>query len=285
MLKQNNILVLGSASWLGSLLLSKKELNFNTIVGTFFNVKLFFDSHVSLAKASTLADYEAILATHKFDIIINFLRGENDEGFAIHKAMLSHCESHSSYYLYCSSALALDAYTNTDLKDDLLAKSNSPYGMFKAKCERLLYDSTIDWSILRFSSLQGYCAHKQVRNEVFLSKLKKGETIKVDKNIVQNRMVADDAVDIIVEIIKNRKKGIVHLGTSDSSDEIDFLKRQAELFGYDSGLIVQSDKNRNVNLNCIPSQLDFMDSTEYPYPEVTTLKKIAQIKHYKEYLA
>lgn len=279
---KSKILVLGSASWLGSILISKLDRDKFEITATYFNRILDFTEGVKLTKAKSINDYKQIL-NDDFDIIINFLRGEDENGFNIHLEIIDYCKASKAYYSYCSSALALDACTNKDLTEDKLAQANSDYGMFKARCERMLYDSPIDWSIFRFSSLQGYCAHKNIRNEVFLKQLQQNNTVFVDQKVFQNRMYADDAVDIILEVLTNKITGILHLGTTDASDEIDFLRKQARLFGYHADLVMPKKNIRNVNLNCIPERIHQIFPKSRYFTQADTLEKLSGISAYNIY--
>lgn len=279
------ILVLGSASWLGSILLAKLNLENFKVSATYYNTCLNFGNEIHHVEAKKLKDYKSILKAQEPEIIINFLRGENEEGLKIHQEIKHYCESNpGSHYIYCSSALALDAHKNTSLTEDVLAKATSDYGSFKADCERMLYDSTMDWTILRFSSLQGYCQHKKIRNEHFLSQLKQGEVIKVDEQVIQNRMFVEDAVDLILRIIDEKHTEIIHFGTTDASDEIDFLRKQAQCFGYNPEQVVSSGKLRNVNLNCIPNKIHRINEASLNFTENDTLQKIQHIPTYQKYM-
>jgi len=286
-LSQNKkILVLGAASWLGSIFLNKTKSNgFQDAVGTYYKTYIAFDEPIKIERARELSDYQSILKKETPDIIINFLRGENEEGFNIHQEIIKYCTRYQeSQYVYTSSALALDAYMDKDLTENVLANAKSEYGKFKARCEKALYNADCNWTILRFSSLQGYCAHKIIRNEHFLSQLKKGEFIKVDQGVYQNRMLAEDAVDMMFKIIDQKKTGIIHLGTTDASDEIDFLKRQAQCFGYDENQIVPSGNKRNVKLNCIPKKIHAIHKEALNFTETYTLERISEIPAYQKYL-
>ena len=280
---KSKILILGSASWLGSLIIPQLNESDFEISATYYNHVIDFSTPLKHFKAKTLKDYQDILKVGQFDVIINFLRGENREGYNIHESVIDYCKHNPTHYVFCSSALALESYENEPLTEDKTAMAESEYGLFKANCEKMLYDAGIDWSILRFSSLQGYCAHKTVRNEHFLKQLHKGNTISVDQKVFQNRMFANDAVAIILKLIEEKHTGIYHLGTVDASDEIDFLKKQAQLFGYDRDLVIPKTNFRNVNLNCIPQKIhQWFPASEF-FTEQDTLQKVFQIKALEKY--
>ena len=282
---RNKILILGSSSWLGSALLNRLNTSKEDyqLITTVHKNKIELDVDIEIVDAQELKDYQIALETFKPNVIVNFLRGENEKGYDIHKSIIDYCTKEKSHYVYASSVLALDAYDNIDLTEDLLAKSLSEYGIFKGNCEEMLYDSKIDWTVLRFSSLQGHCAHKHTRNEAFLNRLSNGEKVYVDSGVVQNRMLVDDMILIVEKIIERTIKGIIHIGTTDLSDEIDFLRKQANLFGYSSDRIQESGNQRNVNLNCIPSKIHELFGDDFKLDEENTLERINMIKEFDKY--
>ena len=282
---RKRILILGSTSWLGSALLNRLNTNkedYQLITSVYKN-KIDLDVDIEIVNAQELKDYQTALQTFKPNVIVNFLRGENEEGYNIHRSIIDFCNKEKSHYIYASSVLALDAYDNIDLTEDILARSLSEYGIFKGNCEEMLYNSKIDWTVLRFSSLQGYCAHKHTRNEAFLNRLWNDEKVYVDTGVVQNRMFVDDMILIVEKIIERTIKGIIHIGTTDSSDEIDFLRKQANLFGYSSDRIQESGNQRNVNLNCIPSKIYELFGDDFKLDEENTLERINKIKEFDKY--
>jgi dTDP-4-dehydrorhamnose reductase len=283
-MSKRSILVLGSASWLGSLMISKLDATKFDISATYFNTFLNFGKPLDLYEAKLISDYNTFLNSIQPEIIVNFLRSDNDIDLKIHEKIINYCrENKSTHYIFCSSVLALDAYENEDLTESLVAKSKSDYGIYKSRCEQMLYDEKFMFSILRFASLQGYCKHKTIRNEYLLKQLKIGETIRVDQKVIQNRMFADDAVDIMLRIIELKATGIIHLGTTDASDEIDFLRKQALHYGYDSDRILPKHNIRNANLNCIPAKIHSISPKSRLYTEEDTLNKIFNIEAYHRY--
>jgi len=279
------ILILGATSWLGSKILSSlssSEDNYQ-LVTTLHKTSISLIPGIDYVDIKIPRDYEKVLQDYTPNIIINFLRGEDKEGYDIHNRIIDFCEKEGSHYIYTSSALALDGYNNIPLTESLLAKSVSHYGKFKALCEEALYESKLNWTILRFSSLQGFCGHKFTRNEAFLNRLLNGEDIYVDSGVVQNRMFVDDMIRIVELLIKKSITGIIHIGTLDASDEIDFLRRQAKLFGYRPDRIRCSGNQRDVNLNCIPFRIYQDLGDEFKLKEEDTLKKIKGIMEFNKY--
>ena len=280
---QQKILVLGAASWLGSLLLRKlNQFNTNFVLAGTIHQQNIDVGFVQLVKAEILQDYENLLFDFQPTVIVNFLRGENEAGFGLHNRLIEFVKSTQGFYIFASSALALDGYENIELTEEMLAKGKSPYGVFKARCEQKLYESSAKWCILRFASTQGWVSHKLTRNEIFLKKLSLGEMIEVDTGVIQNRMLADVIIDGIVQIIEKQLEGIIHFGTVDSSEEFDFLKKQAELFGYSSALIRKGEV-RNVNLVAIPRQIIEIFGKSFEQTENDTLKGLIKTSGLLQY--
>lgn len=282
---ENKILVLGSSSWLGCLLLEELSLKFPNaqLAATVYKQKLDFDFNVKLYHANSLKDYKSILNDFQPTVIVNFLRGEDNEGLLLHKTLIDYTRLIDAYYVYASSALALDAYVGKELTEEVMANGKSEYGLFKATCEQYLYDSSSKWCILRFASVQGWVKHKLTRNENLLLKLSKGEKIIVDKGVYQNRMLANLMIRGIADLINYKTEGIIHFGAIDSSDEVDFLRRQAEIFGYSPKLIEMSDKERKVNLVCVPNRIFNILGESYRIKESDTLKDLNAIFELQKY--
>lgn len=277
LIESGKVIVLGAASWLGYLLINRLLADDNFFIsGSLHRQKPDFPSMVNLFFATQKDDYQSFLLENKPTVIVNFLRGEDPEGFAIHQDIITYCSNHQAHYIYASSVLALDAYGGIPLTEDLTAKSSSPYGIFKASCERLLYDSKIDWTILRFASVQGWVPHKQTRNEVFLKKMLSNEPVDVDRGVIQNRMMADVLVAGIHQIISRRITGILHFGSTDSSEEYHFLKRVAQAFGYPKTLVLEGN-SRNINLVAVPSKIFSSLGRNFMVTEHDTLQSLLAI--------
>ncbi len=274
---EDRVLVLGASSWLGYLLTQQLSLRNIATCGTVFKSTVFFDENVEVCRTDgTVTSYADIIKTFKPNVIINFLRGEDDTGFQIHKKIISLCKKDSIYYMYASSILALDAYKDTELVESLEASSISPYGIFKANCEQELYTSNILWSILRFASVQGWVAHKATRNQVFLEKLANKKEVLIDREIFQNRILASLLIEGILDLLDDRITGIIHFGAKDSSEEYVFMKQQAEIFGYDTDLFI-SGPTKNINLVAVPHKIYELYGDTYKVSENDTLQGLLEI--------
>jgi dTDP-4-dehydrorhamnose reductase len=277
--KSEPVLVLGASSWLGYLLTTRLLQMGYPVVGTYFrNPVVIPGNGLMIQSATDKASVEQIVKDHKPLVIVNFLRGEEELDIDFHKYLIQLSERKQLHYIYASSILALDGQKINILSENIEAMGISPYGAFKARCEQCLYESKIDWTILRFASVQGWVPHKRTRNQKLLEELIKSNEIKVDDGVLQNRMLATLLIEGIVDIIKDKVLGIVHFGTMDFSDELDFLKKQARLFKLDDNLIKSSGNARNVNLVAVMGKMWDLYGDKYRNFEKDTLTGLSQIK-------
>ena len=132
------ILVLGASSWLGYELIERLAKDSNIVLaGTVFRSECIISKNVQIFKTD-LDEINAKKIINSFHpgVIINFLRGENEIGFAIHQIIIKEAKINGIHYIYASSVLALDGYSGIDLTESLESNSVSPYGIFKSKCEK-----------------------------------------------------------------------------------------------------------------------------------------------------
>ncbi len=262
---------MGAGSWLGYLLATQENATGAQVMGTIHRQRpMAMPASIKLTPAEKAADYLALADECKPDIVANLLRGEDEAGYATHVGMADHCRKHGLLYIYFSSVLALDGYQGVALSEQLPARSFSPYGQFKARCEGYLHGLGGEALVIRFASAQGWAPHKPTRNEVFLGKISRGETITVDTGVIQNRLPADWLIEAVRELAQKRITGVVHLGATDASEELDFLRREAAAFGWDPHQVV-SGQPRPVNLNCRPERIFQVSGQRFQRSERDTL--------------
>ena len=282
----SSVLILGARSWIGYRF-TEAFLNqqANAVVygtTTSQNLKSAERGHPDFYQAQTIDDFKRIFKQKNYTIVINLLRGEDPADLDIHQKIATECFKAGARYVYASSALALDGYDfNQVLTEDLPAKSVTPYGQFKGACEDYLKDiyPDEDWLILRFSSIQGWSPWKPSRNEVFLTKLQQLQTIKVSRGIKQNRLYDQVFAQAVVQLINQTDtRGVFHLGTTDQSEEIDFLQSVASTFGYDKDR-VQPDGERKVNLSLQCDRLHQATHNRWRQTEAQTIAALFQEPH------
>ncbi|HNQ87817.1 MAG TPA: sugar nucleotide-binding protein [Verrucomicrobiota bacterium] len=253
----HRILILGATSWIGYRLGEAllKHGSGVAVAGTSRGSGDGAYPGVSCSRAATALDFASALERFAPTHVVNLLRGEDAVGAEIHEAVIRHCAGSRSLYCYASSALALDGYAGCALTEELPARSVTPYGQFKQACEAaLIAQSDCRHLILRFASIQGWVPHRRTRNEKFLVKLRRGETVSVDQGVRQNRLLDTALATAVARLLVAEATGVVHLGTEDASDEVDFLRRVAKAFGFNPGG-VRPGPVRGVNLVTVPGRL------------------------------
>jgi dTDP-4-dehydrorhamnose reductase len=264
-------LVMGAGSWLGHLLLEQEAAAGAQLFGTIHRQQPNdLPASVQLQPAHSADDYLRWVEEFKPDILVNFLRGEDEAGFSVHTTLADHCRRHGIFYVYLSSVLALDGYQGEELREELPPRSITPYGQFKACCENYLQEKGGEALVVRFASAQGWVPHKPTRNEMFLSKIARGEKVTVDTGVSQNRLPADWLMEALRALAGQRISGVVHLGATDASEELDFLRREAAAFGW-SPQLVEAGRARAVNLNCRPGKIFQIFGERFRRNEADTL--------------
>lgn len=278
--------ILGISSWIGSLIAERIHdyISNSIISGSVSRSSITLPDSVSMTRVTKPEELLTIIKDNRPDVLFNFLRGETENDFRIHKEMVSYCLKYNCYYVYASSVLSLDGYNEIELTEDLPAKSISSYGIFKARCEEtLLNEKGCRSLILRFASIQGWVSHKETRNQIFLEKMKRGERITVDQGVIQNRLFDRFLVEMILQLVQDKVEGVVHLGTIDASSEFDFLKAHAKIFGW-SGKNIIPGKSRNVNLFAKPGRIIGLYGDRFNFTEIETLQSLRKLKSLEKYL-
>lgn len=283
-MNRSKMLILGLSSWIGFLLSQRMTVGEDLEVLGTSRQRSF---NVPWAKCLQVDDYSAyldVLSAHRPLTVLNLLRGEDDPDFLLHQQIVEYCCRCGARYIYASSALALDGYPEgTDLVESLAPNSITPYGNFKGLCERSLVTSGARHLILRFSSIQGCVPHKRTRNELFLEKVSTGAPVVVDGGVIQNRLFDRAFVDAVHGLIRSDAEGVYNFGTVDSSTEVSFLRRQAEVFGWDPSLVLEGPC-RGVNLALNTSKIIAELGSQFSLTEEQTLESLRQCEGLKRYI-
>ena len=280
------VLILGARSWIGyrltEAILSQQSKAIVEGTTSSLNLKSIEQNQPDFYHAQTVDDFKKVFKQKSYSIVINLLRGEDAAGHDIHRQIATECFKAGARYVYASSALALDGYDfNQVLTEDLPAKSITPYGQFKGACEDYLKSThpNENWIALRFSSIQGWSPWKPTRNEAFLTKLKQSQIVKVSRGIKQNRLYDKIFAQAVAQLInQSSARGIFHLGTTDESEEIDFLRSVSKAFGYDE-YAVEQEGERKVNLSLHCDRLHQATGNQWRQTEHQTITALLQEPH------
>ena len=90
-----------------------------------------------------------------------------------------------------------------------------------------------------------------------------------DKDAEAKFKEASEAYEVLSD---DKKRGIYHLGTLDSSEEFSFLKNLCSRFDFNDSLII-SGKKKDTNINVISSKF-YNEYPLYSYKERDTIDKL-----------
>ena len=251
-------LIFGARSWVGYRLSDELIKSAMAVVGTTTqsteDLPKHFGDSATLLTVNTTDEVTKLVAQCKPRVVVNLRYGVDQKEFEFHQAAAAASEKANAPYVYSSSALALDGYgMDHELVEELPVFSVSDYGKFKGKCELDLIERTGLQSLaLRFSSIHGWSPWKDCRTEALLKQISVGETVQVAQRIVQNRMSDRFLAETICSLILKQAVGVAHIGTSDSSEEVDFLGKLANTFGYAAQNIYKGT-TKPLNLAVVPN--------------------------------
>jgi dTDP-4-dehydrorhamnose reductase len=223
-----------------------------------------------------------LLRQIKPEFFLNLARGEMEEDFSVHQSLIEALNSLGSHYSYTSSSNACDNNASETHHESEKSNAKSDYGKFKARCEVELEKYSNSFSAFRFSAIHGWAPNRRARTETFLQRLRAGEQIKVNCGILQNRTFVGDLAGMMVDATLNRGRGIFHLGTVDFSDELDFLRGLASVFGYPEDQVVRGDL-MPCNIVMAPQKILELFGGKWRRTEAETLDSVAKSVPLRQY--
>jgi dTDP-4-dehydrorhamnose reductase len=267
-----SILVLGSSGWLGHYLVPQllKGNPSAAVIAGFSSRKPTFE-HRGVTPLRLQPSDLARVSELKVSAVVNLNRGETETDFLFHQALVACCNRNDAKYVYASSFNAVDA--------DDPPNSRTDYGRFKGRCETELLKTCARPVAFRFSATHGWAPNRLARTEEFLQKLARGETVPTPQGLIQNRTFVDDLAKMIATLtVDQGAEGVFHLGASDFSDEIVFLRKLASAFGYDTEQVSEGEP---LNWNAITIAERWQ--TRYPNaPLPTEMEAIARVRQQSE---
>lgn len=279
------ILILGASGWIGSHLARQvcNAMPQTHAVGTYFS-----ESARSVSCKSLFFDYSdesslsPILQNVKPSIVVNLLGGEESILLRTHQELTRRLRESSVYYMFMSSSMVFDADASKPHQETDPIKGKSSYGIHKEQCERFLHDEGENYCIMRISATHGYAPNRVSRTERFLQNLRSGNKVKVNEKVFQNRLGVTDVALMLRHVMNARLQGTVHLGTIDQSEEVDFLRKVAERYGYDANN-VESVESDYKYLTVIPKTIYDAFGEQLVRSEVDTIEYVAKIPEFQKY--
>lgn len=234
--------VVGASSWIGHYLIAcLKQMSAH--------------SELIALNRNQGASLVASLAERPRTTLIYLARGESQADYETLLEVIEHQNKSNGRLIYASSANVFDADGTKPHDENDPPQAQSDYGKFKLRCEQLLLERAQSPVIFRLAATHGWAPNRTARTEAFLQKLKAGQRVTQARGVFQNRsFVGDLAKQIAMLALSQDARGVYHLGTEDSADEVDFLRGLATAFGYDAASIVevgQSPWNATVQVGAL----------------------------------
>ena len=115
----------------------------------------------------------------------------------------------------------------------------SYYGLSKLKSEQLLYDSTINWTILRTIILYGTAENLQRNNIVLWGRkaLKEGKPLNIIDDQFRSPTLAEDLAKACVLAIEKQATGIFNASGKDFMSIFEMIERMADFYNCDKSNI------------------------------------------------
>lgn len=175
----------------------------------------------------------------------------NDYNFVLTKNLVRIANIIDADYVGFSSDLIFDGDDGPYSEKSRPAPKNY-YGRTKHAAENVVRTEAIPWAIVRTSSPFGLSKFGK-QDFVFdiVSKLNKGEEIRLSDKVLRSPIYADDVAVATAAIIDKRSRGIFNVAGSKIVNQYEFAVEIAEKFGFDKNLIIKTDEvQKYIPLNC-----------------------------------
>lgn len=217
------------------------------------------------------------------DVVINALSWRVPLKFL--EGLAHTCAERKLFQLFVSSSRVFDGDLQRSHHESDPLTGVSEYGRAKADAERILVSVGGSFAIVRFSAPHGWAPFMKTRTVKFLERLRDGETVSVDRHVIQNRLSLNQLGRQISVIALRRESGIFHLGAIDQSEEIDFLRKVASAFGYDSKRVIPNESAAIQNVVTVPEQIFYLLDDAKTVTETETIQDLLRIPELEPYLA
>ncbi|WP_353096015.1 sugar nucleotide-binding protein [Tissierella praeacuta] len=213
------ILILGMSGVIGKNIYQCFYKNYN-VKGTYFknipenisrNDLFFFD-------AQDFSHISSILKEFSPDVVISCLRGEFEDQLKTHELVAKYLKQTEGRCFFLSTANVFDGDPSKRATESDNPNPISDYGIFKFKCERLLKNALGEnLVIIRLPHTYTRCSLLEMVERV----AKRQETI--FENLYISLNTGENVALAIEFLIKENKKGIYHLASSDIVGQKEFI--------------------------------------------------------------
>lgn len=196
-----------------------------------------------------------------------------DEAYKVNvegtKNIVNACKTINAKMVFISSDLVFDGTKGKYSEKDEVNPLNV-YGKQKVMAEKIINDNLDNWLIVRASSIYGWDSGRANFVSWVIEELKNGREIQIVYDQYITPIYVGSLAYILIQLLENNKTGIYHVGEGECLSKYEFVKKIAEVFGFDENLVkaISSDKlNQNIKTpkdNCldltkIRGELDFSE--------------------------
>ncbi len=249
---QKKILITGSNGLLGQKLIETLK-NQHEVLATSIGDCIISDTTGFLYQSLDITDRNSISNTFENfnpDVVINTAAMTDVDGCEEKKELCDkvnvaavaylrdECEKYKAHLIHISTDFIFDGedgpYSETDEPNPL-----SYYGLSKLKSEQLLYDSTINWTILRTIILYGTAENLQRNNIVLWGRkaLKEGKPLNIIDDQFRSPTLAEDLAKACVLAIEKQATGIFNASGKDFMSIFEMIERMADFYNCDKSNI------------------------------------------------
>ncbi len=250
------ILIIGANGFLGTNIIQIRDQNPNIFHDSFFIAADLQNTNIEKAIPFYYIDITNHNDTFKKiveispDIIIltaamtNVDQNEIDKDIATKintegpKNVLKACEKICSKLIFMSTDFVFDGkkqgyYTEEDIPNPL-----NHYATTKYNAELAIINSKVEYTICRTAVLYGWNPQKLNFFTWVLEKLQKNEKLTIVTNQINNPTYVKNLAEIILKLVEKDTSGIYHTVGKDSLSRYEMALKCAEIFNYDTNLII-----------------------------------------------
>lgn len=223
------ILILGASGLVGSRLMTELMHEGYDCYGTYCSREIQNNRYYHF-DLSNVIDLTNILNQIKPDIIISSLRGDFEIQFEAHKLMIEYCKKNeASRIFFISTINVFDAdLTKTHSEYDE-TNSDSEYGIYKAKCEKLLQNELKERTVIfRIPMVWDVECPRRKQIEACINN---GEKLKMWDPLIMGCTTPYHIANWIKYIIDNPMEGIFHITSVDMLSMLDFYREYVSRIG------------------------------------------------------
>ncbi len=248
------ICVFGASGYVGASLYEKLEKEWKTeVVGTYLDMPQAFENLTKL-DVNEPESFSAFFKKEQPDVVVwSLMSGPNE--FKLINEGLIHLITHltpRTRLIYLSSDFVYTQgkgpYTE---KDPISSTPNdqalSNYANAKVKAEHFITNELTNYVILRCGPVYGENAVGNRDNylEKIETVVKAGESVAYRDDLIRTFIKIDDLADLVVDMVRMNIIGTYNIGEKESKSFYQFMREQAEIYGYDPELIKIKENIKN----------------------------------------